>query len=63
MIIWNGKIDVVIEMRHKEWRARAFGISVRDIFIGFIRFTKKPVAANAKERSDQFNFRLPKKES
>ena len=30
MIIWNGKIDVVIELRKKNWIARAFGISVEN---------------------------------
>jgi hypothetical protein len=57
MIVWNGKIDIVIEMRMKEWHARAFGVSIGETFFGVIRFTKKPVAANAKERADEFHFR------
>ena len=39
-LILNGKIDVVIEWRSKNWSARAWGISVNQYFFGLITFRK-----------------------
>jgi hypothetical protein len=41
MIILNGNIEMVIEMRKKNWVARAWGISIGQVFLGFIRFKRK----------------------
>lgn len=40
--ILNGKIDVVIEMRKKNWIARAWGITFGQSFFGLIVFKRRP---------------------
>jgi hypothetical protein len=37
-LILNGKIDVVIEWRSKNWKARAWGVSIGQCFLGLITF-------------------------
>jgi hypothetical protein len=37
-LILNGKIDVVIEWRSKNWKARAWGLAVGQWFFGLITF-------------------------
>ena len=39
-LVLNGKIDVVIEMRSKQWIARAWGITFGQWFIGLILFKR-----------------------
>ncbi len=40
MIVLNGKIDAVIEMRKKNWIVRAWGISFGQWFFGVLIFTR-----------------------
>lgn len=39
--ILNGKLDIVIEWRKKDWAARAWGITFGQWFLGLIVFKRK----------------------
>jgi type IV secretory pathway TrbD component len=41
MIVLNGKIDIVIEMRKKNWIARAWGITFGQWFFGLVVFSRR----------------------
>lgn len=40
MIVLNGKMDIVIEMRKDNWIARAWGVSFGQHFFGLILFKR-----------------------
>lgn len=46
MIIWNGKIDIVFELRKNNWLSRAFGITIGQLFLGVIIFRRKSNDSN-----------------
>lgn len=51
MIVLDGKIDIVMEWRKKEWVARAWGISFGQHFFGFIFFRRKEGAVKSEPGS------------
>lgn len=46
-VILNGKIDILIEMRRKNWIARAWGVAIGQWFFGIIVFKRVPKTEDA----------------
>jgi hypothetical protein len=40
MIVLDGRLDIVLEWRKDNWSARAYGVTFKQWFFGFVFFKK-----------------------